>query len=65
MLCRDPQDRWVVMKSSDNMWSTRQGNNNPLQYSYCENPMNSIKGIKRASIYLYKIDAIIPVFLVS
>ena len=64
-LCRAAQDRWVVMKSSGQMWSTRGGNNNSLQYSYCENPMNSIKGIKRALIYLYKIDAIIPVFLLS
>jgi len=25
------------------MWSTGGGNGNPLQYSCCENPMNSIK----------------------
>ena len=25
------------------MWSTREGNGKPLQYSYLENPMNSMK----------------------
>ena len=28
---------------SDRMWSTGEGNGKPLQYSYLENPMNSIK----------------------
>ena len=31
------------MKSSDKMWSTGEGNYNPLQYSCCKNLMNSIK----------------------
>ena len=36
--------RWRVMvESSDKMWSTGEGNGKPLQYSYLENPMNSMK----------------------
>ena len=32
-----------MVKSSDKMWSTGEGNGKPLQYSCLENPMNSIK----------------------
>ena len=32
-----------MVKSSDKMWSTGEGNGKPLQYSYLENPMNSMK----------------------
>ena len=35
--------RRVVVESSDKMWSTRDGNGKPLQYSCLENPMNSMK----------------------
>ena len=31
------------MDSSDNMWSTGEGNGKPLQYSCLENPKNSMK----------------------
>ena len=31
------------MERSDRMWSTREGNSEPLQYSCLENPMNSMK----------------------
>ena len=31
------------METSDKMWSTGEGNGKPLQYSYLENPMNSMK----------------------
>ena len=31
------------MERSDRMWSTGEGNGNPLQYSCLENPMNSMK----------------------
>ena len=34
------------MKSSDKMWSIGGGNNIPLQYSCCENPMESMKSQK-------------------
>ena len=34
------------MESSDKMWSTGEGNGKPLQHSYLENPMNSMKGQK-------------------
>ena len=43
MLCRATQDRWVMVKRPDRMWSTGEGNGKPLQYSYLENPMNSMK----------------------
>ena len=43
MLCRATQDRWVMMESSDKMWSTGEGNGKPLQCSCLENPMNSMK----------------------
>ena len=32
-----------MLESSDKMWSTREGNGKPLQYSCLENPMNSMK----------------------
>ena len=36
--------RWmIIVKSSDKMWSTRGGNDNPLQDSCLKNPMNSMK----------------------
>ena len=37
------QDRWVMVKRSDRMWSTGEGNGKPLQYSCLENPMNSMQ----------------------
>ena len=43
MLCRATQDGWVMVESSDKMWSTGEGNGKPLQYSCLENPMNSMK----------------------
>ena len=32
-----------MVESSDKMWSIREGNGKPLQYSCLENPMNSMK----------------------
>ena len=43
MLCRATQDGQVMMENSDKTWSAGEGNGNPLQYSYLENPMNSMK----------------------
>ena len=43
MLRRANQDRWVMVKSSDKMWSTGEGNRKPLQYSSLETLMNSMK----------------------
>ena len=40
-VCRDTQDWRVVVKSSDQSWSTGWGNGKPLQDSCCKNPMNS------------------------
>ena len=41
--CRATQDEWVMVESSDKMWSTGEGNGKPLQFSCLENPMNSMK----------------------
>ena len=43
MSYRATQDEQVMMESSDQTWSTGEGNGKPLQYSCLENPMNSIK----------------------
>ena len=43
MPCGATQDRQVMVDRSDRMWSTREGNGKPLQYSCLENPMNSMK----------------------
>ena len=43
MPCRDNQDRWDMVESSDKTWSTGEGNGKPLQYSCLENTMNSMK----------------------
>ena len=32
-----------MVERSDRMWSTEEGNGEPLQYSCFENPMNSVK----------------------
>ena len=37
------QDRRVMVERPDRMWSTGEGNGKPLQYSFLENPMNSMK----------------------
>ena len=39
----ETQDRWVMVKRSDRMWSTGEGNGKSIQYSCLENPMNSMK----------------------
>ena len=38
MPCRATKDGWVMVESSDKMWSTGEGNGKPLQYSCLENP---------------------------
>ena len=40
---RVTQDGHVMVQGSDRMWSTRERNGKPLQYSCLENPMNSMK----------------------
>ena len=37
------QDGRVMVKRSERMWYTGEGNGKPLQYSCLENPMNSMK----------------------
>ena len=43
MQCGPSQDRWVMVKRSDRMCSTGEGNGKPFQYSCLENCMNSVK----------------------
>ena len=43
MTCRVNQDEQVMVESSDNTWSTGEGNGKPLQHSCLENHMNSMK----------------------
>ena len=42
MPCGAIQDGQVMVERSDRMWSTREGNGKPLQYSCLESPMNSM-----------------------
>ena len=37
------QDKQIMVERSDRMWSTREGNGKPLQYSCLENTMNGMK----------------------
>ena len=46
MSYRATQDGWVMVQSSDKMWSTGEGNGKPLQYFCLENPVNSMKSQK-------------------
>ena len=41
--CRATQDGWVMVERSDRVWFTGEGNGKPLQYSFLENPMTSMK----------------------
>ena len=50
MLCRATQDGWVMVESSDKMWSTEEGNDKPLQYSCLENSMNSMERQKDSTL---------------
>ena len=43
MLCGATQDGWVMVESSNKIWSTGERNGKPLQYSCLEHPMNSMK----------------------
>ena len=43
MPCRATQEGRVIVESSDKTWSTGEGNGKSLQYSYLENPINSMK----------------------
>ena len=42
MPSRAPQDRQVMVESSDKTWSTGEGNGKPLQYLCLENPVKSM-----------------------
>ena len=43
MQCMTTEDGQDMVESSDKMWSTEKGNGQPLQYSFPENPANSVK----------------------
>ena len=47
---RTTPDGWVMVESSDKMWSSGEGNDKPLQYSCLENPMNSMKRQKDRTV---------------
>ena len=49
-ICFKVRDGWVMVESSDKMWSTGEGNGKPVQYSCLENPMNSMKRQKDMSL---------------
>ena len=40
---RATQDRWVMVESSDKLWSIGEGSGKLLQYSCPENTMNRMK----------------------
>ena len=42
-MCRATQDGRGMVESSDKTCPTGEGSGKPLQYSYLENPMNSMK----------------------
>ena len=43
MPCGATQDRRVMVERSDRMWSTGERTGKPLQYSFLDKPMNSMK----------------------
>ena len=43
MPCRATQYGWVMVESTDKMWSTGEENGKPLQCSCLENSMNNMK----------------------
>ena len=43
MLCGATQDGRVIADRSDKMWPTGEGNGKPLQFSFFENPIHSMK----------------------
>ena len=43
MHCKATQDEWVMAESSDETWSTGEGDGKLLQHSCLENPTNSMK----------------------
>ena len=50
MPCRAAQDGLVLVESSDETWSTGEGNGKPVQYSCLENPMNRMKRQKDRTV---------------
>ena len=47
---RATQDGQVIVETSDETWSTGEGNGKPLQHSCLENPMNSMKRQKDMTV---------------
>ena len=56
------QDGWVMVESSNKMWSTGEGNGKPLQHSCLENPMNSMKRQKDMTGTLVSIYYFLPFY---
>ena len=40
MLCRAPEDGWVIMEISDKTWSIGGGNGKPLQFLATRTPLS-------------------------
>ena len=47
---RATQDRWVIVESSDKVWSSGEGNGKPLQHSCLENSISSMKREKDTTL---------------
>ena len=54
-----------MVKRSDRMWSTGEGNDKPLQYSCHENPMNSMKRQKDRALKDNSPGQYVPIMLLE
>ena len=64
MLHRASEDRWVLVKSSDKTWSTRERNDNPFHYSGLENSTDYIvHGIAKSQTWLSDFHRLVMAFL--
>ena len=50
MLCRATQDGQLIVNNFNKIWSPGGGNDNPLQSSYVEDPMDSMKRQKAMTL---------------
>ena len=57
MLCRVTYDGWVIVKSSDKMWSTGGESSNALQYFCLEKLMGSMKKLVSCTVVS---DSVVP-----
>ena len=62
---RATQDGLVMVESSDKVWSTGEGKGKPLQYSFLENPMNSMKRQKDRTLKDEPPRSVVPNMLLA